>query len=557
MNITKIKEINRTYKIVVFLITLFVTYIMFALTKHGSFWGDDYFFSLYWYNEDIFGCLIDKEFVSRHGGGYIGLFLTKFFSFGLPNLLGFHPSNYVGGAHAIIKGIITIITLLAISKFSYFGTKSKMVNVSIFSFLAFFFYYDILVSFTCVPYISYNFYRYFFSLFFLSIFYIFMFKNILKKQEKIHWKDLIIASLCAYVVGTSIEISFFMSLTVAFLVVLYNIALSVIQLISKNKDKWKSLKFNLDLNFYLPNVFLMLAVGIFVSSYGFKEVATDRGLGDFSLTLETVREFSVEYMKYCIQNELAYWIICLILFVVVTIIAKKRNEMKLIFILAIYYISLLTVMFSLVLCNKTCHMSEPFTHLTYFVSHVNILFLYKFLLIIPFIIMFSYVVKGIKKAGRNVLVGICLFSTIVLAIYLGFQYKEKYNNEEFLKSRKREVYMAEKLLRFYYLRKELPVVHMEIEDWFYQEDERIYNNHTPTTVYYSKVYKDETVNEIGYKREPDAFEKFYNAGGFFTEEELYNLDFARLYDEEFVLREKPSQDDLVLSVEEVKARIPE
>ena len=115
--------------------------------------------------------------------------------------------------------------------------------------------------------------------------------------------------------------------------------------------------------------------------------------------------------------------------------------------------------------------------------------------------------------------------------------------------------MAEKLLRFYYLKNELPIVHMEIEDWFYQDDENLYMNKTPTTMYYSKVYKDERVNEIGYKREPNAFEKFYNAGGFFTEEELYNLDFARLYDEEFVLREKPSEDDLVLSVEEVKARI--
>ena len=73
-----------------------------------------------------------------------------------------------------------------------------------------------------------------------------MFKNILKKSEKIYWKDLIIASLCAYVVGTSIEISFFMSLTIASFLVLYNIALSVVQLISKNKEKWKSLKFNLD-----------------------------------------------------------------------------------------------------------------------------------------------------------------------------------------------------------------------------------------------------------------------------------------------------------------------
>ena len=171
--------------------------------------------------------------------------------------------------------------------------------------------------------------------------------------------------------------------------------------------------------------------------------------------------------------------------------------------------------------------------------------------------MFLYVVKGIKKVRRNVLVGIFLLTTIVLSIYLVFQYKEKYYNEEFFKSRKCEVYMAEKLLRFYYLKNELPTIHMEMDEWFYQEDDRMYNNQSPTTVYYAKVYKDERVNDIGYKRAPDAFEKFYNAGGFFTEEELYNLDFARLYDEEFVLRENPSENDLILPVEEVKARIPE
>lgn len=384
-----------------------------------------------------------------------------------------------------------------------------------------------------------------------------MFKNILKKSEKIYWKDLIIASLCAYVVGTSIEISFFMSLTIASFLVLYNIALSVVQLISKNKEKWKSLKFNLDINFFIPNAFLVFAVSFFVSSSGFREVARNRGFGKSHLTIETFREFCADYIQYCIQNEMGYWIISIILFVVALVIAKKRNELKLIFILAIYYISLLTVMFSLVLCDKTCHMSFPFTHLTYFVSHVNILFLYKFLLIIPLIIMFSYVIKGIKKVKRNVLVCIFLLTTIVSSVYLHFQYKEKYNNDEFLKSRKRELYIAEKLLRFYYLRKELPILHMEIEDWFYQEDGRIYNNQSPTTIYYARVYKDDSVNDIGYKREPDAFEKFYNAGGFFTEEELYNLNFTRLYDEKFVLKEKPSEGDLILSVEEVKAKIPE
>ena len=138
MNIVKIKGINKFCKTIIFLVTIFVTWIMFSITKNGSFWGDDYFFSLYYYNEGIFSCLIDKNFANQHGGGYIGLFLSKFFSFGLPNLLGLHPSNYVGGAHAIVKGVITIITLIAVSKFSQreypkSGIKSRASQYSIFS----------------------------------------------------------------------------------------------------------------------------------------------------------------------------------------------------------------------------------------------------------------------------------------------------------------------------------------------------------------------------------------------------------------------------------------
>ena len=72
--------------------------------------------------------------------------------------------------------------------------------------------------------------------------------------------------------------------------------------------------------------------------------------------------------------------------------------------------------------------------------------------------------------------------------------------------------------------------------------------------YFRNAWEDLVKNVIG---SSDAFEKFYNAGGFFTEEELYNLNFTRLYDEKFVLKEKPSECDLILSVEEVKAKIPE
>ncbi|MBQ8762281.1 MAG: hypothetical protein IJZ26_03135, partial [Clostridia bacterium] len=194
MNIEKIKITNRVVSLLVIFLSALIVPIIVYLTFYGSFWGDDIYFSHYTHGENLFGCLVEEEFAQQHGGRYIGMFLGKFFSFGLPNMLGIHPAEFIGPYQGVIKGILIVITLLLLTNFIRLVNKSKLLYLSIFFILTAYFFYSIYSSNTWVPYITYNYYRYCVSLLFLGYFFNFMFENLLKKARKIKIKKLILAS---------------------------------------------------------------------------------------------------------------------------------------------------------------------------------------------------------------------------------------------------------------------------------------------------------------------------------------------------------------------------
>lgn len=551
MYINKLKILNRVVFPLIFLLVLAVILVTIYLTFNSSFWGDDIYFSHYFQGENFFGCLVQEEFTQQHGGRYLGLFFSKFFSFGLPSILGIHPADFIGVYQGFVKGILIAFTLLVLTNFVRLVNRSKLLYLSMFYFLVGYFFYSIYSSNTWVPYITYNYYRYCVSLLFLGYFFNFMFENLLKKQVKKNKRKLVFASFCAFIVGTSIELSFFGAITIFCLVILYNLILSYFAKNVKNKQQIESLMFNLDLNFYIPNFFLIIAIALFTSSRGFREVALSRGLGDIQITFEGFKEFCLYYYQYCIKDEFILWITFLILVVIATCIAKKRNELKLIVILCIYYFSFLLVLFSLILCGKTCNMTWGNQDMTYFISHINLIFLYKMLFFVPIMILFAYVVKRIRRVKSVVLFSSLIIISLISYFPLYSLFMGEYNRSSFLKMKKAELYTAEKLLRFYYLRNETPILPMHLNDWFLCSKDIICVKNTQMTWYYMNIYKNSEVNEIGYCREENALEKFYSLGGFFTEKELENIEFFHLYDENFVLKKVDEADGKLLTPEEV------
>lgn len=541
MKYKEAKKLNNIYSLILFIaITIIIALIMY-LSKNTSFWGDDIEFSIYITNEKLFDCL----FSQIHGSGYIGAFLSKFLSYKLPLLLNIHPSDFMTNGLGFIKGILTVITIFSISNLINIYSKSKQIYTFAFILISIYFFYGIYTTYTWVPYITYNYFRYFFSFFFLAIFIKNTYEVIIKKQTTINTKKLILASVCGFILGTSIEISFFTAITIFFGTLFYN---AILKLLKKD-----NLTYKLNLNFYIPNIFLIAAILLFTFTQGFQEVSATRGMNNIHIDWNILKEFSGIYYKYCIGNELIFWILFIILLVTAFKIAIKKDEIKKLNFIIIYTISMLTVMFSLILCGKTCNMA--FEHeLTYFIEHVNIIFLYKMLLVIPFTILVAYISSKLGNYKKFIYY---LLITIILALSVNFIFdknKETYKSYKanYLQLKQRELYIIEKIIRYYLLTNE-PIMVYTIDDFFflYDKDCKCIGKEGNLAYYYANIYQDYRITNIAYCRSENAIEEFYNKGGRFEVGELQNIKFNNLKDDDFILN-KSEKSTKILTPEEVK-----
>ena len=559
-NKLSIKTKNIFFYSTIGIISLLFILLIFYLSKYCCFWGDDAWYSLYTDNEKMFDCLTSDS----HGGKYIGQFLGKFFSYGLPCMLGIHPENFQSSYHAIIRAVFMVFTLLTMGKFVSIYEKSKLLYLYFYIFL-------IVLIIKYIPLsdiinIYYSFYRYCFSILFFSIFWLFIYKNITGLEDnKSIWK-LIWISLCGYIIGTSSEIVFFASCTLASLIVIWKL----VSILLKNKIKdnliINSLQIKLNRNFYMPVMFFTIGVILFVSSSGFKEVSADRGMTNIVVTSDLLKEFTSYFINNCFYEIKAFWITFLILACSGIYLSIRNKDLKVPLFVFYFLFSLMTVMFSLVLCGKTLDGE-------FFIIHCNILFLYKMLLLIPFGIMLSYVFQYIFKNSKyHSLIISCLAAILFFYLSLSLLHNTRLiqdinSLQDYLLKRKQENYILEKLTRFYYLNNKTAIIPKELyenpqlyKDTHYFDDidnmtNCVYERNQLTHVNYYNIYK--TIPDVlPYICVKDnAIDEFYNNGGYITEEELNKLDFNRLFDEQYVLKPTTNNKDEKYTVSEIKELI--
>ena len=198
-------------------------------------------------------------------------------------------------------------------------------------------------------------------------------------------------------------------------------------------------------------------------------------------------------------------------------------------------ICVLSVVFSLILCGKTMYDSGDF-----WIKHGNIILSYRMVILIPLLMITSYFIKKIRKYRYkkiSVITTTCVLYIISL-IFVFFirenpHYKEVYYND------KKAKYMCEKILRFYYLRNEVPILpYNEAKMYNITNEENetnCYKYHNLTTSYYPRIYKDTISVKLGYCVSENAEEQFYDKGGKFSDKELSELKFYKLFDDNFVL----------------------
>ena len=535
LNYKKAKILIKSYPIITFLFSIISIALIAYTQKYSTFWGDDLEYSIYFYKENIFDCFSSQI----HGCYYIGYFLSKFLSYKLPLLLEIHPSDFICNQLGIIKGLLTVITIFSISNIVKLFNKNRIMYTLIFILTIFYFIYSFYISNSLVPYISYNFFRYFFSFLFLSIFLIYTYKENFFPNKSFRFKNLIFASICGFILGTSIEITFFTLIT------MFVLTLAYAWIFRSNKNF--SLK--LTSSFYIPNIFLIFGTIMFTATTGFHEVASMRGMSSININFNILKDFIPVYFKYCFQDEFYYWLVFLILIFITYKFAIKRKETQKVNIIIIYLISLLIVMFSLILCSKTCTMAGngDFTP-TYFIKHTNIIFLYKMLLLIPFIMLVGYLSRISTNAKKKTYL---LLTAIIFVFGMFFIFNKNISeyfvqNTNFYQIKQKEMYIVEKMLRFYLLKDEQPIIYSTNDQLFaFNKNQLCMYEQNNLSEYYSGIYKDYKLFKTGYCRSNNAIEDFYQNGGSFGIDELNNINFKNLANDNFVLNQNQEQKEIL------------
>ena len=303
-------------------------------------------------------------------------------------------------------------------------------------------------------------------------------------------------------------------------------------------------------SFILMFLVLSFAVFSFVSSSGFKEVSMSRGLSNILITKDLLQNFINQYIQLYFLDEIVYWILFIILFVVNIVIAYKKQEIRKLVLPFLLQISILGTIFSLIFCKETYYTGG------FWLIHNHIRFIFSMLIMYPMLMFLSYFVKSLilkynnsiekKKIINNIAMITFISSIVFLCLLL-----KVINGNEFkyfhIKTKNLKIfnYKIEKIFRFYYLKNEVPYLPGYIKDRdiyrfkkpkgeFCFIDE--YNNFLEA--YYTNIYKDTNVYNMLYCVSDKAIEKFYENGGTFTEEELKNIKFSRLFDENFVLNKE-------------------
>ncbi len=517
-----------------YIIIFFILFLAIAfLSRNCCFWEDDEYYAVIQYMYHWLSCL---DFKSEHGGGYIGYFLTKFFCFFLPLKLNIHPADFICSPYyAFIKSIIIFSVLLCISNFINFFKKSS-INILFFIFLCSYFFYSVFSTYSYVLVLNYQFFRYCFSILFFAFFIFFIFRHLLSDNKKINYIQLIFAMMSGYIAGASSEILIFALGVLYGLTVIYNLFARILH------TKYENIKpLNTGLIFHIAYIPYFISAYLFLSSPGFYNIAMElRGLNNIHIGSEQFFNFLNLYFIVLFKHELLYWIICgILLFILIFKLKVKKKEI--VFPL-IFQLVILALYFSLILCGETGGSHSEITidghHSLYYITHKQLRFLFEMIMLIPLFMYYSLFIsyigenqqKKIKKIVSGILIILSIFSVLsAIKMYDG------YIGNKYLAQLKKENYILEKIFRYRILTNQ-DFINMPLSinagtfrpsHWFYDYNGFVF--------YYKTIYNPQIELPSRYEVNDSGKNYFYKTGGIITEEEIKNIKFSRLFDENFVL----------------------
>ena len=212
--------------------------------------------------------------------------------------------------------------------------------------------------------------------------------------------------------------------------------------------------------------------------------------------------------------------------------------------------SVIVVICSLLLCGRTFYVKDWF-----WIEYGNIIQYSYLLFLVSFVIYFGYVVKNLMLITKGMkikrLIPYILVSTLFLFL-IGKEYSifdtkrmeeipfSSYTYKTMLVHRK-TTYILEKMIRFYYLRN---------EQIYIPENRNFFSIHGWGR-YFKYIYGEYMGSDGRYVNSPDAISRFYQKGGMFTVQELQELKFQNLLNNDFVLNKKVSESDILLEFDKI------
>ncbi len=533
---------SKIINIFIFLIYALIVGAILYLSSSQAFYGDDYTFGLLNYKEGIFDCLF-KTAGQEHGGGYFSLFLTKFFSFGLPILLHIHPADFIQWGQGFIQGIFTILLCLSYIRFISESKNNKFLFLSLLIFFGFIYFF--IISFSKSYYIltdNNNFYRYPLTVLFFNIFIFSLYTNIVNKENKFSIKNLIITIFASIFIGCNNELISELTAILILEIILYNI---FIKIISVKKKGLESLLLNLDKNFWIPVATFTVSAILYMTSQGFKGLTDIRICPSIHEILTNTFEFLKLFIESYIIDIWILWCVFIIILIFSFYKSYKKSELKKIFIPVFINIALFISIFSLVICAKSYGgsfwLDRPTVKYSFYMINITIS-----------TIIFGYITESINLKAKyiNLLSLIILLSSFVMIPHLNYFKNIKEYDVSIVY--KKYSYIGEKMLRFYYLKNKTPYLinfdwtKYAIEDYpslysktdFVMTPDLCTKENLYTLTYYPKIYKDNKSIKLGLCYSDDALERFYKEGGQLTNNELKHIRFSRLLDDDFVLNRK-------------------
>lgn len=483
-------------------------------------------------------------FIFPDHGRYLATFFIKVLGFIVPNHLGIHPNDFDAVIMPYLKGMAVICICFLFTQMAFVCKNNK-------TFWPILLIINSLVLLGQEHYnlsINVQFFGYTFNLIFFFGFWGLFLKHYLN-DSKISNKELCLMTISAFFLAISNEI-----LNIASIITFISLMICE-KLFKLSSDKIKKQLFG------LPFIFFVIGMFAYYVNPGFQSNIESKQIYIQSINLVGITNILPEFIK-------SYWniiilekiLLLLFIFSLVALLwTQKGNENKnkkiTIFVISMLF-GVLLFFATLITGGKSFYYNNLF-----WLSHYSLNSLYKIILISCIYVLLSGLLENIEQHQKNIKLsyiiwGLIFITSFTLIIERAEQTYKDIKRAVFCQEEsQKNLYTLDKIFRFYDLKGETIVLPLDCLTKMYECNRHIeliplakydriekYNNGEIITVsayseiYYPSVYKKKISKGYYFLSSKEAMRIFKENGGKFTSEELKNIKFERLYNNDFVLK---------------------